>query len=60
MLFPVLKFDTPENACQSLRLLAELARRHEIAVTSSQPNPGTDDALLRLTVREPGRGASKS
>jgi len=48
-----LKFDGPENGCQSLRILAELVRRGEITMTAFPPNPGGDNAVLRLSFPMP-------
>lgn len=51
MKMTALKFDGSENACQSLRILAELARRGDLTVAGIHLPSGT----LQILITEPTR-----
>lgn len=51
MKLTALKFDGSENACQSLRMLAELARCGDLSVTGQHLPSGT----LQILITEPTR-----
>lgn len=50
MNFDSLKFDTSENTCQSLRLLAEKARVSDVRCDGAELQPGKVRDYLTITI----------
>ena len=53
-----LKFDNGNNACASLHILAELARRGDVVVSKDTPHPklGEDGKTIWLMAEHRGNG----
>jgi len=50
-----LRFDNPNNSCESLRVLAELARQGEITVRAATPTETDGDTVMRMTAIQRGK-----